>query len=208
MKCTDSNNLCKIVERLSHYRPVLIRKEGIKRASVALILRNDKNITELLFIQRAESERDPWSGQVAFPGGGAEKLDASLEQTAIRESLEEIGVSLSQQMILGQLDDLQGSSRSRALNLAISCFVFHLDKDFQLVPNYEVADAFWVPLNILADPANQTLYKTEYRSEPFPATALGQGNAGQTRILWGLTYRFVQHFLEVSGVKKGLVKSN
>ena len=109
-------------------------------------------------------------------------------------------------MIIGQLDDLQGSSKSRALNLAISCFIFHLDKDYPLVPNYEVADVFWVPLSNLTDPTNQTVYMTEYRPEPFPATRLNQGNPSQTKILWGLTYRFVQHFLEVLGVKSNAVK--
>src|SRR5687767_9515898 len=39
------------------------------RAAVALILRDGKAGIELLFIRRAEHPQDPWSGQMAFPGG-------------------------------------------------------------------------------------------------------------------------------------------
>jgi len=197
MKFTDSNHHNLIIEALSRHRPVLIDQAGIRKASVALILRTFRGESEILFIQRAVSEKDPWSGQIAFPGGGKEELDAGLEQTAIRETLEEVGVSLDLQMIIGRLDDLQGSNRNRALNLAISCFVFQLEGNVPITPNYEVADVFWVPLRTLNDPANHFHYQTAHRPEPFPATRLGQGHNGQQRVLWGLTYRFIQRFFEV-----------
>lgn len=197
MKFTDSNHHNLIIEALSRHRPVLIDREGIRQASVALILRTFLGESEILFIQRAVSEKDPWSGQIAFPGGGKEELDAGLEQTAIRETLEEVGVSLDLQMIIGRLDDLQGSNRNRALNLAISCFVFHLEDNVPVAPNYEVAEVFWVPLGALNDPKNHFHYQTSHRPEPFPATRLGQGDNGQQRVLWGLTYRFIQRFFEV-----------
>ena len=197
MKFTGSSHHNLITKALSDHRPVLIDKVGIKRASVALILRTFSGEPEILFIQRADSEKDPWSGQIAFPGGGEEKLDTGLEQTAIRETLEEVGVSLNRKMIIGRLDDLQGSNRNRALNLAISCFVFKLENNVRVTPNYEVADAFWVPLSSLNDPENHFRYQTAHRSDPFPATRLGPGNKGQQRVVWGLTYRFVQRFIEV-----------
>jgi 8-oxo-dGTP pyrophosphatase MutT (NUDIX family) len=61
----------------------------VPRAAVALVLRDGApGEVELLFIRRAEHEKDPWSGHMGFPGGRAEPGDASLEATAVRETLE------------------------------------------------------------------------------------------------------------------------
>ena len=43
------------------------------------------------------------------------------------------------------------------------------------------------------------LYQTAFRDEPYPAVHLGHGRNGADRILWGLTYRFVQRFLDITG---------
>ncbi len=66
------------------------------RAAVALVLRDaGPGGIELLFIRRAEHEKDPWSGHMGFPGGRAEPGDAGLEGTAVRETLEETGLDLA-----------------------------------------------------------------------------------------------------------------
>ena len=46
-----------------------------KSASVAVIFRNGQEDEEVLLIRRAEREGDPWSGQVAFPGGMVNSAD-------------------------------------------------------------------------------------------------------------------------------------
>ncbi|NCO50914.1 MAG: NUDIX domain-containing protein, partial [Deltaproteobacteria bacterium] len=56
---------------------------------------------ELLFIRRAERENDPWSGDIAFPGGGIEAQDIDCRAAAERETREEIGLSLTQKEYLG-----------------------------------------------------------------------------------------------------------
>lgn len=70
-----------------------------RRAAVALVLRRRRaadgngvaasSTTELLLIRRAVSERDPWSGDVALPGGKVEAGETDLE-AAIRECKEEV----------------------------------------------------------------------------------------------------------------------
>jgi ADP-ribose pyrophosphatase len=79
---------------LDSHRPIAAEEEeGVRKAAVALIFRLGENdVPELLFIKRAEYEGDPWSGQIAFPGGRAEARDASLAETAIRETREETGI--------------------------------------------------------------------------------------------------------------------
>src|SRR5688500_11808432 len=79
-----------------------------RRAAVALVLRDGPQGLELLFIRRAEHPLDPWSGQIAFPGGRAEPGDADLRTTAIRETAEELGFDLAADAeYLGHLDEVQ-----------------------------------------------------------------------------------------------------
>ncbi len=188
-----------ILGALGRFSPSLIDTDGMRRAAVAMILRPGKEgDVEALFIQRAESENDPWSGQLAFPGGGLEPNDDSLADAALRETREEIGVDLRHDLQVGRIDDLQGSNRGGSLNLAISCFIYHLDHEPSPKPNYEVADIFWSPLSLLRDESRQLQYLTRFRESPYPGIHLGHARTGADRILWGLTYRFVQRFLEVT----------
>src|SRR6185369_3871770 len=60
-------------------------------AAVAMILRQGPGGLEMLFIERAEHENDPWSGNLAFPGGKVEPGEEP-RQAAERETLEEIGL--------------------------------------------------------------------------------------------------------------------
>ena len=189
--------MTRIDEALRRHAPQLIEADSMRRAAVAMILRDRGDDTEVMFIKRAEAENDPWSGQIAFPGGGHEASDPTLADAAIRETMEETAVAITHQQEIGRLDDLQGSSRSQAMNLMIACYVYRLDAAPVPVPNYEVAEVFWTPLSQLRDTSRQIHYQTRFRDEPYPAVHLGHGRDGADRILWGLTYRFVQGFLKI-----------
>jgi len=41
-------------------------------AAVVALLRECNQELELLFVKRTETPKDPWSGQIAFPGGKAQ----------------------------------------------------------------------------------------------------------------------------------------
>src|SRR5215218_7778746 len=79
-----------------------------RQAAVALALREALNgELELLLIKRADYAGDPWSGQVALPGGRHEPGDPTLEATAVRETFEETGVDLAAHGApLGTLDEI------------------------------------------------------------------------------------------------------
>ena len=84
---------------LEAHRPSLVTPgEDTRQAAVAVILREHDEQTgqsDLLFIQRANRDGDPWSGQMAFPGGHREPQDPNLMAAAMRETQEEIGLSLA-----------------------------------------------------------------------------------------------------------------
>ena len=62
----------------------------MSRAAVALVLRGPAEAPGILFIKRASRDGDPWSGQMAFPGGRYDPADESEKETAIRETEEEV----------------------------------------------------------------------------------------------------------------------
>lgn len=59
----------------------------------------------LLFIKRA-ADGKTHGGQIAFPGGKKDEGDFDLEQTALREAFEEVGLKQNELKIIGQLSPL------------------------------------------------------------------------------------------------------
>jgi 8-oxo-dGTP pyrophosphatase MutT (NUDIX family) len=159
-------------------------------AAVSAVLRVANGEPELLFIKRANAEGDPWSGHVAFPGGRSEPGDRSLEDTAVRETWEELGLDLRQGRILGRLDDL--APRSRTLPaIIVRPFVAVVAYDEPFVPSREVADTFWVPLSILRDPGTRDEHVMTVNGvrARFPAYRVSE------HLVWGMTERIVRQLL-------------
>ena len=158
-------------------------------AAVAIVLREgggDDGI-EALFIHRAERAGDPWSGQIAFPGGRRDPGDADLLVTAIRETREEIGVDLSSAERLGVLDDLH--PRTPFLPpVVVRPFVFALTERPVITLSAEVQDAFWVPFRALEAPGVRGVITVDHPGIPgvrLPAYILGN------RTIWGMSERLL-----------------
>lgn len=169
--------------------------DGIREAAVALVLRSRQEL-ELLLIKRAQSEGDPWSGHMALPGGRRDAEDRSLLHTAVRETMEETGVVLGTDgRHLGRLSRLDPVSK-KLPPLSVTPFVFGVPPDTEAeVASHEVESVFWVPLSTLRDPGTAGTYR--YRSEEliriFPTFNV------QGQVVWGLTYRVLEEFLETVG---------
>ncbi len=168
-------------------------------AAVATVFRAGDEGAELLFIRRAEHPRDPWSGQLGFPGGRAEPEDMSLAHTAARETSEELGLDLWSPGAteIGALDQLQARARRAIKPMAIQPHAWTLHSAPILAPNEEVAEAFWAPVAHLVDPHRRTWYDAARTDAPyrFPAIDLGQQVP-----LWGLTHHMVHEVLHRLGL--------
>jgi 8-oxo-dGTP pyrophosphatase MutT (NUDIX family) len=157
------------------------------RAAVAAIFAPGADDAELLFIQRATVERDPWSGQMAFPGGRHEPSDASSRSTAVRETHEEIGLDLSTARNLGSLSDVDGGrATNRPVTVSGHCFWLPAPPP-PLALSIEVADVVWVPISQLLDPDRHIDYLYPRSGLLFPGIQLDKAE----QVIWGLTLRFL-----------------
>jgi 8-oxo-dGTP pyrophosphatase MutT (NUDIX family) len=166
---------------------------AVRDAAVAVIFRvSDRDSLELLMIERASYEGDPWSGHVAFPGGRREPHDATLVDTALRETREETGIDLSADgQLLGALGRLDPVSPSLP-PLSIAPFVAVLTRDAPLALSDEVAEAFWVPLSILQHPEASSDVEVQL-SNGTRRTVRAFVHGRYT--IWGLTERIIRDLL-------------
>jgi 8-oxo-dGTP pyrophosphatase MutT (NUDIX family) len=161
---------------------------------VALILREAESGLELLFIQRAERDGDPWSGHVGFPGGRAEPGDLDLGDTAERETAEEIGLDLVRDAErLGALDELRAMARMRPLNLVIAPFVYRVHGPAELALGPEVRSVHWLPLDEIRGARWLSTMEYAHQGTSFEFPCLRFDGL----MIWGLTFRMFTNFREL-----------
>ena len=183
------------IRRALALRPAARLPEPLPRqAAVSIVLREPGEGLEVLFIRRAEREGDLWSGHVAFPGGRVEPGEG-LEEAAVRETVEEVGIDLRAGADrLGALDEIPAIGRGRAVGLSIQPWIFALRAaPGPLRFSEEVASATWVRLADLLDPG---------RLAPFPYVHEGQRLLLPSLdvdglVIWALTYRMVEMLAEL-----------
>lgn len=96
------NNLKKLVSNLPKH-PNVLGRDRFFNSAVLIPIVKIKGEYHLLFQKRAAHIRQ--GGDICFPGGGFEEgIDKNFEDTAIRETFEELGIAKKDIKILGQLD--------------------------------------------------------------------------------------------------------
>ena len=161
---------------------------------MAAVLREGEDGLELLFIHRAEHPRDPWSGQMAWPGGRVDDNDAGPLAAALRETREELALDLEREAeFLGALSEIRTHLRRGPGPLSVVPFVFGVKGEPVLVPNPEVQEALWVPLSFLLDGANRGRMVWTGRGVPLVMPCY----RFEGRVIWGLTLHMLDELLEL-----------
>jgi len=167
---------------------------GQREAAVALVLQPKVSGLRALFILRAKKEGDPWSGQMALPGGHRETIDTDLVETARRETHEEIGLDLNKAgRYLGSLAGIRANPRA-GFDLVVTPQVFALeDKAVPLQPNEEVAEVLWGNLDEMISGRSLTdaSFPEFQREGTFPGYQVG------AQVVWGLTFRMINDFFDL-----------
>jgi 8-oxo-dGTP pyrophosphatase MutT (NUDIX family) len=163
--------------------------DGVKprQAGVLLLLYPIRDRLHLVLTVRT-SNLNHHSGQVSLPGGGWEEGDASLQETALREAYEEIGVVTNGLELLGSLTPLYIAPSNNVIHPVVAYLprrpIFHPD------PN-EVAELLEVPLSLLMDPGTRREEDWIWRGAPLhvPFYAVGAHK------VWGATAIVLAEFL-------------
>ncbi len=190
-------------QQLRAYQPRIRAQHSLMKAAVAMILRDGPNGAEVLLMQRAFYPKDPWSGQMAFPGGKIESSDASAKAAAMREAEEEVGVQLLETDYIGRLDDLYGLKVNKVFSVHIACFIFKPERELYLKANEEVADMVWLPLANLSN--TSFAHDFVHPSEPSLAMPAVMINPEKEQILWGLSLRILSNLHSVLGVEMSVL---
>jgi len=128
----------------------------LRQAAVMIPIFEHADEWHILFTQRSESLVEH-RGQVAFPGGGREKDDGDLCQTALREMQEEIGVNPADVQVFGHLGDMPIIT-----GYLVRPYVGQIPYPYPFeVSSDEVQSIFSIPIRWLADPKN---FQVQYRS--------------------------------------------
>ncbi len=181
--------------RLQRYSPQRLDIGEHRHASVAMVLRPAGAHAEVLLIQRAHCEGDPWSGQMAFPGGIVEAGDRDARAAAVRETEEEIGLQLRERDYLGRIDDMQGRHRGHPVGIVVAAFAYAVNERFVPKPNYEVRDILWVPLHTFLDRRRRVEVRHPASpNERFPGIRVSDNT---DQVVWGLTRRFLYAFFQI-----------
>jgi 8-oxo-dGTP pyrophosphatase MutT (NUDIX family) len=188
--------VAKLLRELDAHAAIEVDDPNARRAAVAILIRlGASGEPEIFFIQRAVYEGDPWSGQIAFPGGREEQSDPSLADTAIRETFEETAIDLREcAELVGVLDDLHPMT-VRLPAVVVRPFVFLVAECPEIILSSEVADCFWVPLSSLLD-------RSVWRDATVRA-----GGTEMSRfafhhrgfVIWGMTERILSGMLALLG---------
>ncbi len=162
-------------------------------ACVLLALYPKASDWHLVLIQRVSSNpNDRHGGQISFPGGGYEATDGSLENGALREAEEEVGILPQDVNLLGRLTELF----IPVSNFMVHPFIGHLDYAPQFVPQpSEVQEIIEVPLSTLRNPNNRQL--TEIRISNNMTLKNVPYFDVNGRVVWGATAMMLNEFLEL-----------
>jgi 8-oxo-dGTP pyrophosphatase MutT (NUDIX family) len=123
----------------------------------------------LLFQKRAANIRQ--GGDICFPGGGYEEEDKSFEDTALRETKEELGIKRKNIKILGQLDTYVAP-----IGAVIESFVGVIKKkavDKMVIDKREVEKTILIPIKFFKEHEPE-VYTLKYEVHPYTITEDGE----------------------------------
>jgi len=174
----------------------------IKSAILFLIMPHADKPYDLILIRRTKSDKDKHSGEMGFPGGVVDKQDSSLEETALRECEEELGIPRGNITILGSFDD-----HITPKGFIITPIVGHIDELEHMEKEIsEVQEIVKIPVDFFANKKNYRERTYDLKGEMI---AVGKFNYrapnGTKYVVFGATCHIVVHYIDTV-YEMGLLK--
>ncbi|MET0519309.1 MAG: CoA pyrophosphatase [Burkholderiaceae bacterium] len=163
-------------------------------AAVLIPLVMHEDGLRLLLTRRTDHLREH-AGQISFPGGRVEPEDGSAEATALRETEEEIGLARQRIEVIGSLPIY-----TTVTNFQVTPVVALVAPGFELrLDEFEVAEAFEVPLQFLMNPAHHQRHRFafdggERQFLSMPWVAVDADGQPREYFIWGATAAMLRNF--------------
>lgn len=164
-------------------------EDGSYTSAAVLVPVYNRNGQIYLIVTKRTEEVYYHKGQISFPGGKFQGEDRTLEDTALRESCEEIGLKPDDVEILGELDDILTNT-----GFVVSPFVAAIPYPYEFkISEREVDEIIEIPVAALLDGDNVKESLSFRNGEPVTDYSYEYGDW----IIWGATARILNQFLEV-----------
>jgi 8-oxo-dGTP pyrophosphatase MutT (NUDIX family) len=163
--------------------------EGRTPSGVTIPLFDREGETHVLFTLRTQKVKHH-KGQISFPGGASEAGDGNILETAIRETVEEVGIPVSHIRVLGAFDDVVTIS-----GFHVTPVVVRLDWPFPIHPcEDEIQEVIEIPLGALTAPGVPRIEQWDWEGGQVEMYFYDHGE----HTVWGATGRMLRQFLEVA----------
>lgn len=198
----------KILKKVKGRVPEVLGNRDFSKYAILLPLIEKEDGVHILFEVRSfEMRRQP--GEVCFPGGRIDRGDEDEEETALRETMEELGIEKTAINNVFPLDYIVSP-----FGMIVYSFAGFIDPDTEFTPNpQEVDTVFTVPLQFFLD-NEPRVYRIDFDIQPeesFPYDLIAGGEnyswrarqvdeffyIYEDRVIWGLTAKILMHFMEV-----------
>ena len=167
-----------------HFRAI----EPLRPAAVLVPIVMREDGPTVMFTQRTD-HLDHHPGQVSFPGGHVEEGDGTPEETALRETEEEVGLHRRHIDVIGRIDTYLTST-----GFSVIPVVARVTPPFEITPDpVEVDEVFEVPLEFLLDPDNHQRETRLFGDQTWYAYAMPYNGYN----IWGVTAGMVRNFYEI-----------
>lgn len=163
---------------------------------IPIVLRGDLGSAPHILLTQRTMHLSSHAGQIAFPGGKVDAVDANVEAAALREAQEEVGLAPHFIEVLGTMPEyITGTA------FHITPVVALVSPEHDVTPNsFEVEDVFEVPLAFLMNPANHRLHAWErdgvlrqWYSMPYIETHASDKSPSKERFIWGATAGMIRN---------------
>jgi 8-oxo-dGTP pyrophosphatase MutT (NUDIX family) len=165
-----------------------------KHAGVLIPLLVENGELKILFTKRTDVV-EHHKGQISFPGGSVDEVDASIEETALREAYEEIGLQREDVEILGRTDD----TLTLVSSFIIYPFVGVIPYPYDFTINTaEVERLIIAPLEAFGQGKSGTRgYGFEFEGGVYDTPTYSYDG----EVIWGATARIIENFMDIIGRK-------
>lgn len=147
----------------------------------------------VLLIRRTKLVKNH-AGEISFPGGNFTKEDVNMLQTAIRETEEELGMSIKREQVIGSLN----AEKTLTSKYIIYPYVALLDNIPGItITNYEVEKIIDAPLiSLLKSRENDVNHQQEYSISHLPKFTY------KNEVIWGATARILDQLVKIFSHKR------